>query len=172
MFARLAACLLCAGLVPAVADDSAPVVRVTAGAATLAEGGALRPLEPHAGARTLEAETGWVESGARSAVELVWRGRASATVVGPAAFELARAPGLDLDSFQVLELEVRRGTLTLTLADLGTLELGPGALQARALPGGVFELLNRGGAPLALARADGTAVRIPAGQRLRLRAQA
>lgn len=170
MGSRLAAVLLLAALAPAGAGGGdAPLVRVERGSALLAEDGGVRPVDRRAGAQPLRGEAGRIQAGAETEVALAWRGRASATVTGPAAFELRRRPGLELASFQVLEVEVRRGPLVLGLPELGVLELRDGVLRARALPGGVIELLNRGGTPLELRPAGGESVWIAAGQRLRSR---
>src|SRR5262245_3724452 len=149
-------------------EAPAPLVRVDQGEARLAEGRAVRVLERRTGTVALAGECGWLEVSARSAVELSWRGLASATLEGPAMFRLTRVPGLELEHAQVLELEVRRGTFAFELAGVGSFELGAGALQVRTLPGGVFELLNRGGGALALERAGERALKVAPGQRLRL----
>lgn len=167
---QTAALLVWALVLAGPGGEPATLVRVAQGSARIAQGDEVRSLDPRAGAQALRGEGAALESGAHSQVELVWRGQASATIQGPAAFELTRAPGLSLASFQTAELEVRRGKLALTLAGLGSLELSAGALQVRSLPGGLFELLNRGGSALELERAGAPRVRIAAGQRLRLRA--
>lgn len=154
---------------PARAPQAGPILRMNAGEARLAEGRSVRALDRRAGAVELAGEAGWLEVGAGSQVELVWRGLASATVHGPAMLELGRAPELRLEQAQVLELEVRRGTLALELAGIGTLALSAGALRLRALPDDVLELFNRGGAPLELHFESERPLRIPAGQRVRLR---
>jgi hypothetical protein len=147
-----------------------PMIRVLAGQAQLAEGRVVRALEPRTGAVALAEETGWLETSARGTVELAWRGLASATIEGPAAFQLERSPVLVLTRFRVAEIEVRRGKLVLELVGAGSLELAAGSLQARALPGGVLELLNRGAGELLLRREDEPSVAIPAWQRVRVRA--
>ena len=152
------------------APPSGPVVRVASGAAHLLERRGVRTLERGAPPAELADAVGWLETGAGSEVELVWRGLASATVRGPAALQLAREPGLWIDEIGVLELEVRRGKLALAVADAGSFEVSAGALQLRSLPDGVFEVLNRGGTPLELRRVGELPVAIPAGQRLRFRA--
>ncbi len=155
---------------PRAADPSSgPVVRVDAGEARLVEGQGVRVLDRRSGGVELTRATGWVEAGAGSEVVLCWRGFASATLHGPSAFQLGREPALLLDEVQVLELEVRRGKFAFELADVGSLELGAGALQLRTLPDGVVEFLNRGGATLELRRPEQGPLKIAAGQRLRVR---
>lgn len=170
MLLRFAALLL-AGLVPGQPEDPAPLVRLQTGTARLAEGAEVRALE-HGTALRLRGEAARVEAGARSEIEVVWHGLASARVTGPTAFDVRRRPGLVLADFQVAEIEVRRGTAELELAGLGPVEIGVGVLQARMLAGGLLELRNRGGAPLALRRAGSGPLEIPPGQRIRLRVSA
>jgi len=145
------------------------VVRVTSGEARLGAGPDARSLDRRAGAVSLSG-VAHVESRPQSQLELTWRGSASATFDGPAAFELARGTGLVLQRFQSLEVEVRRGRLALEFAGLGELELAAGALQARALPNGVVELLNRGGTPFELHRPGEKPLAVAPGARVRLRA--
>jgi hypothetical protein len=165
MSARLVLCL-CLALAPV--QESAPFVRVRAGAGRLLQGREVRVLEPGAGALRLAGPYGRVESGAATRVELSWRGLASATLSGPLAFELSREPGLTLESFQLVELEVRRGTFALELAGLGSLEFAAGALRVRSLPDGSCELLNRGGKALEFWRAEERRLAIGPGQCLRV----
>ena len=148
-----------------------PFVRVDSGEARLRQGREVRELDRRSGPTELVAEATWVESGAMAEVTLSWRGLASATVHGPAVFRVARTPGLVLESAGLIELEVRRGTLALALEGLGSFELGAGALRVRALPDGVFELLNRGGSALELRRVGEKPLRIAAGERVRVRAR-
>lgn len=147
----------------------APLIRVESGAARLAEGRTVRVLDRRSEAVALAADAGWVETGACTEVTLAWRGQAGARIDGPSSFQVERRPALTLVRFQVAEIEVRRGTLALGFDGVGTLEVGPGALQARSLPGGVLELLNRGGTALELARPGRAPLAIPAWQRVRLR---
>jgi hypothetical protein len=154
MLARFAPLLLC--LVLGGTDAPAPVLRIASGEARLGLGADARALDPRAGAVPLS-DAAHVESRPRSQLELVWRGAASATLDGPASFDLAPGPGLVLQRFETLEVEVRRGHLRLELVGLGDVELGGGALQARALPNGVVELLNRGGTAFELRRNGGEA---------------
>lgn len=171
---RLVPLLVCLLLAPLESEAPVPLARVTEGAARLQQGAEVRRLEPSSGAWALAARPARLETGARSALELVWRGQASAALTGPLAVTLAvtldHGNELALERFQLAEIEVRRGTLGLVL-ELGTLELAPGAVRLRSLPDGVLEILNRGGAALELRRAHGSKVTIPAGQCLRVRAE-
>lgn len=165
----LSALVLAASLLLPGAAEGGPIVRVDAGEARLVDGREPRVLDRRSGASALAATKGWVEAGALAEVELAWRGLASARVYGPASFQIAREPGLVLEHAQVLELEVRRGTLALALTGAGSLEVGAGALRVRSLPDGVVELFNRGGGALELRRVGEKSLRIGAGERLRLR---
>jgi hypothetical protein len=156
--AGLALCFLSTG--------GPPVARVLEGEARAALAERVLRLAPKDGGLAL-AGPGWVELAAGSRLELLWRGLGGATLTGPAALELGRAPGLAFAHFTHLELEVRRGPFRLELAGAGTLELESGVLRARAVPEGV-ELLNRGGAELVVRAGDGRRVRIPAGGARRL----
>ncbi|MSR63824.1 MAG: hypothetical protein EXS08_15470 [Planctomycetes bacterium] len=170
MLARFAPLLLC--LAQGGAQESpAPVLRVTDGEARLGAGSDARTLDLRAGAVPLGAAA-HVESRPRSQLELTWRGSASATFDGPAVFELAPGTGLVLQRFQTVEVEVRRGPLRLEFAGLGQLELAGGALQARRLPNGVVELLNRGGTPFELRRSGVKPLVVAPGARLRLHSSA
>ncbi len=154
-----------------------PHLRLDVGEVRLVEGDTVRALDRRAGAVALAGDSARIECGAQSEFELAWRGLASATVHGPAALELecvpelGGAPRLRLEQAQRLELEVRRGTLTLELSGVGVLEVCSGALQVRARPHGAFELLNRGGAVLELRRDGAEPLSIAAGQRVRVRAR-
>lgn len=151
-------------------DAPAPFVRVTEGAARLLVAEGVRSLEPEAGATSIAGEVAALEAGARSALELVWRGQASASLTGPLALELGPGPTLTLERFRTVELEVRRGHLTLELGGLGQLALTTGALRLRSLPDGVAEILNRGGSVLVVTRAGASSLEIAPGRSLRLRA--
>ena len=170
MLVRLVPLLLCLALGGAQ-EASAPVVRVTSGEARLSSGTETRALDARAGAVLLGAAA-LVESRPRSQLELTWRGSASVTFDGPAVFELAPGTGLVLQRFQTVEVEVRRGHLVLEFVGLGQLELAGGALQARALPNSLVELVNRGGTPFELRRPGAKPLAIAPGARLRLQAGA
>ncbi len=163
----LLACLVLSGT---RVQPAPPLVRATAGEARLVEPRGVRALDRRTEAIALSGASGWVEAGAGSELELVWRGLASATLRGPLSVQLEREPALYVEELQVLELEVRRGALRLEIAGGTRCAVGAGALQLRSLPDGVFELLNRGGAVLVLERSGQPSVRIGAGQRVRFRA--
>ena len=153
-------------------EDPGPTVRVEAGAAKVVEGDHVRALSPGTAPLALQAGLASLEAGARSELEIVWRGAASARISGPATLELHRTPELLIADFRVAELEVRRGKLVLELPELGPFELGEGVLQVRTLPGGVVELQNLGGSALVLRRTGRDCLEIPAGRRVRIRAEA
>lgn len=169
---RLAALALT--LVAGLAQEPGPqpFLRVTAGGVRLAQEGEVLRLDARSEVRPLGSTLAWIEAGAHSSLELAWRGQASATISGPAALVLARAPRLVLERFQVAEVEVRRGTLELELTGLGHLSLSAAALRLRTLPDGMVELLNRGGSTLELRREGVPPLAIAAGQCRRVRAHA
>jgi hypothetical protein len=146
-------------------------VRVSAGAADVVESGRVRALGPRTEQLAIMGAA-WLEVGPGSAVELAWRGRASARVQGGAALALGPGTSLALERYEVLELEVRRGGFVLELPELGRVELMAGVLQLRALPHGVHELRNRGGAALELVRPGRPSLTVAPGGRVRLRAGA
>ncbi len=142
--------------------------RVTSGRARLVEREAIVELPPSPRARAL-APGAYLELGARSALELTWRGSASVALRGPASLEVHPAE-LRIARFTHLELEVRRGDLLLELPGLRRLEAGPAALELTALPDGTLELVHRGGEPARLLSIEGSRVRtriIRAGERVR-----
>jgi hypothetical protein len=149
-------------------ESLAPVVRMSAGSGRLFSERSVQTLDARTGAVHLAGKSGRVECGAATRVDLAWRGLASATVTGPAAFELAREPGLLLEVFGTAEVEVRRGTLALELAGLGSLELAAGAVRVRCLPDGSAELLNRGGRVVEFWLGERRPLAIGPGQSLRL----
>lgn len=169
MRAHLVLCL-CLGLGHGVQESSAPVVRMTTGSGRLLAEHTVQTLDARSGAVHLAGASGRVESGAAARTELAWRGLASATITGPAAFELGREPGLVLETCATAEVEVRRGTLALELAGLGSLELAAGAVRVRHLPDGGVELLNRGGRTLEFWLGEERPLAVGPGQCLRLAA--
>jgi hypothetical protein len=110
-----------------------------------------------------------VEGGANTTVGLSWRGQADLRISGPTLFHVRRDPVVALLRFQVAELEVRRGALTVSIAGLGELELQRAVLQVRALSDGAFEFTNRGGTEVEFRHAAGDRISIPGGKRLRVR---
>ncbi len=151
---------------------SAPVVRVRCGRAQLIEGLELRSLNPSSGTLSLSGSA-YLECGPGSEIEVLWRGLASARVLGPAALEVdpaleidhegPEAPHLWLEHFQTVELEARRDVLVVRLPGEDVLAIGSGAVRLRSLPGGDVELLNRGGESLELRRAPRPATRARGG---------
>jgi hypothetical protein len=112
----------------------------------------------------------YAECGARSELELAWRGAASVELAGPAAFEFGARPRLLLESFRSCELEARRGDLSVEVAGLMLFELRAGAARLVSSPSGV-EVLNRGGAALELLTLDGKKVRVEPGRSVRIPAE-
>lgn len=167
----LSALALATGAPRAPADDgSMPLVRVTEGSARLLVTDGVRLLDPTAGATPIEGAVAGLDAGAASALEILWRGQASASLRGPLTLELEAGPILTLERFQTVELEVRRGRLELDLGAFGRLAVTRGALRLRSLPDGVAEILNRGGSSLEVTRAGASPLTIAPGRSLRLRA--
>jgi hypothetical protein len=158
-------------LVLIAARGDPAVLRVSAGTAEVVEADRVHALAPRSGAHAL-ADAAWLECGPRSALDVAWRGLASARITGAAALALGPGRVLAVERYEVLELEVRRGGLALELPELGRLELPAGVLQVRALSAGVHQLTNRGGTVLELARTRGESITLAPGARVRLRAGA
>jgi hypothetical protein len=167
MVSRRVACLvalaLCvsgaAGGVSDARKDLPPapsVVRlsVLAGRATLVQAEELRTLTKATGARAVHGEA-FLEVGAKAEVEISWPGAASLGVRGPASLEWDKERGVRVLSAEVLEAEVRRGTLALELPRGWRTELARTALSLAELAGGELVFANRGAAPIALWPAKG-----------------
>ncbi|MEQ1891421.1 MAG: hypothetical protein ABL998_02670 [Planctomycetota bacterium] len=152
-------------LAPSV--DPTPRLRVAEGAARLVTERDVRALDPRSGGVALESASAYVECGARSELELAWRGVASVELAGPAAFEFGSAPRLALDSFRSAELEARRGVLSVEVSGLMVFELRAGAVRLLSSPAGV-DVLNRGGATLELCTLAGKKVRVEPGRSVRI----
>lgn len=155
---------------PAPTVDPTPRLSVAEGSARLVDGGEVRALDRRSGTVTVAGKTAYVECGARSELELVWRGLASVELEGPAAFEFGATPHLVLESFRTAELEARRGRFTVEVAGTALFELDGNAVQLVSTAAGL-ELLNRGGTPLAVRTFEGEELRVAGGRRVRIPAR-
>jgi len=154
---------------PVPSAPEGPVVLVRQGAVRLLEGERARTLGPDSGNVRLAGADEVLALAPASALDLVWRGSASATLTGPAELTLSGPRELRFSSFRDAELEVRRGTLGITLVGYGTLDLGGGVLSLRSLSGTHLEITNRDAETLSVRLAGGRELRVPPGRRLRLR---
>jgi len=155
---------------PVTTVDPTPRLRLSEGSARLVDGGEVRHLERRSGSVTVSGAEAYLECGARSELELVWRGLASAQVSGPAAFEFGATPHLLLESFRTAELEARRGRFTVEVSGMALFELNGSAVQLVSTPAGL-ELLNRGGRALTVRTFVGEELSVPSGTRVRIPGQ-
>lgn len=155
-------------LAPSVATlDPTPRLRLREGSARLVDGGEVRALDRRTGTVEVSGKHGYVECGARSELELVWRGQASVELSGPAVFEFGARPELLLESFATAELEARRGHFQVEVAGTARFELSGTAVQLVSSAAGL-ELVNRGGTTLELHTYTGEVLRVAGGRRVRV----
>lgn len=147
--------------------DPTPRLRVNEGHARLALEGGVRELERRTGELAVEGRAAYVEAGAKSTLELTWRGRASATVVGPSSFQFEEEPRLLLENFHTAELEARRAAFEVEVAGLAVFTLEQGAVQLVSTSAGL-EVLNRGGRALTLHTLEGRELTVESGRRVRI----
>jgi len=159
--------LFCVVPLAPVSLDPTPRLRVGAGSARLVEGGEVKALDRRSGSVTVSGRRAYVECGAASELELVWRGLASVALEGPAALEFGADPELVLESFRTAELEARRGRFRVEVAGTARFELGASAVQLVSTAAGL-ELRNRGGAPLVVLTSAGEELTVAGGERVRI----
>lgn len=147
--------------------DPTPRLRLSEGSARLVDGGEVRALDRRSGTVAVTGKSAYVECGARTALELVWRGYASVELEGPAAFEFEATPGLVLENFHTAELEARRGRFAVEVAGTARFELTAGAVQLVSSASGL-EVLNRGGTPLVVRTFVGEELVVAGGRRVRI----
>jgi hypothetical protein len=153
-------------------------LRVLRGRANLLRGSEVVSRSPAAGAMSVVGPLE-LELGPGSQAEVLWRGRGSLRVQGPAALSLADTAAQPLEPRVTLlfagsiELEVRRGTVRLSVGELGELEARRSAVALAELPTGAWSVVHRGGeslrfrpAGLEIAREirGGTSMRLDAGR--------
>ena len=101
---------------------------------------------------------GHLETGVGALARVGWPGRASARIEGRAGVEWS-GDGLSVLECQALELEVRRGPLTLRTQDGWTLRIERGALSLRAGQGRGYRLENHAGLSASLWHSSGPFLR-------------
>lgn len=101
---------------------------------------------------------GHLETGVGALACVGWPGRASARIEGRAGVEWS-SDGLSVLECQALELEVRRGPLTLRTQDGWTLRIERGALSLRAGQGRGYRLENHAGLIASLWHSSGPFLR-------------
>jgi hypothetical protein len=175
----------------ALADRSVGPVRIEVvdGRAQLVTAAQIEYLVADAPPLTVS-DSGHLTVRASSRVRLTWSGRASVLVHGPAALEWrapdprkgaddasnrAGAEALELAIVELgeLDVEVRRGTLQLSLPESWRATLRGVAVQLTALPSGAVEFVHHAGPPIELEwtgerSASRPPVTIPAGSSVRL----
>jgi hypothetical protein len=131
-------------------ETTPAVVRVISGRATLVRGARIETLSRRSRPRRVEGAV-YVECGPAAKVAVSWRGLSSLRMSGSTALEWEIDPAApDHPRVRVvrpgiLELEVRRGGVTVELPGAWRLEMAACALQVRERPGGGLELLHHGG---------------------------
>ncbi len=156
---------------------SLPVeLRVIQGRAVLLEGTEVVSHSSARGPRAIEGPVQF-EIGPGSQAEILWRGRMSLRVSGPAALHVPDSSTRPLETrVEILfaagvELEVRRGAMRAQLSDLGELEVKRSAVALGELSQGGWEILHRGGDPVRFSASGATdAQEIRSGTRARIEA--
>ena len=147
--------LLALPLVAAIPEDSsggnpAPaVVRVLSGRATLVHGEEVEVLSRRSRSRRIEGAV-YAECGPDAELDIAWRGLSSLRAEGTTAVEWEIAPATPDDPavclvrLATLDVEVRRGTMTIELPGAWVLAVERSAVQLREC-GGRLEILHHGG---------------------------
>lgn len=131
----------------------AAVVRVLEGRATVATRYGLTHLREGSPEVSL-AEGGHVELGLYGSTQVRWPRQMGMTIRGYSSFGISpeqtagQQPRVEFLFLGNVDVELRRGSLSLVLPQGWTLELGRGSTHIKELVDGRIEVMNRGGSPV------------------------